>query len=71
MGLWGQHWLIHLAILKSVVPYVSLDRVLVPPNRRTTKPRDPNRAFAPGETDHLVTVYFGEIGVVRLSFWGQ
>jgi hypothetical protein len=66
MGLRGQHWLIHLAILKSVALYVSLDRFLVPPNRQTKQLRYPNRAFALDETDHLGTGYFGEIGAISL-----
>src|SRR5271157_1264534 len=71
MGLWDQRKLIHLAILKLLVPDVGPDRLLVPAHRRyeiSACPelvsgevlrlsldilRDPNRAFALDEADHL------------------
>ena len=71
MGLWDQRKLIHLAILKLLVPDVSADRLLVPAHRRNEISacpelvsgevirfsldilRDPNRALALDEADHL------------------
>ncbi len=71
MGLWDQCKLIHLAILKLLVPDVGPDRLLVPAHRRdeiSAGPefvpgkvlrlsldilRDPNRALALDEADHL------------------
>ena len=38
MGLWDQRKLIHLAILKLLVPDVSADRLLVPAHRRDEIP---------------------------------
>lgn len=71
MGLWDQRKLIHLAILKLLVPDVGPYRLFVPAYRRNEISacpelvsgevlrfsldilRDPNRAFALDEADHL------------------
>ena len=51
MGLWDQRKLIHLAILKVLVPDVSADRLLVPAHRRDEIPACPE--FVPGEVLRL------------------
>ncbi len=51
MGLWDQRKLIHLAILKLLVPDVSADRLLVPAHRRDEIPAGPE--FVPGEVLRL------------------
>ena len=51
MGLWDQRKLIHLAILKLLVPDVSADRLLVPTHRRDEIPARPE--FVPGEVLRL------------------
>jgi hypothetical protein len=51
MGLWDQGKLIHLAILKLLVPDVGPDRLLIPAHRRDEISARPE--FVPGEVFRL------------------